>query len=194
MSRRVLNVLATLSLLLCLATAALWARSSQRTYSISVRLHNQTTQTQYDFLEIRISRSTFTAERITGRRPLPQKPSPLLHWSSWPTPQPAPDDPAYRRWMESTGRTHHLGSFSYTHDWLAPLIGNQNNWAYTQQIKIPAWSIVALTAILPAIWLSRHRRASHRRRNNKCPTCGYDLRATPTRCPECGAIPPKSPA
>jgi hypothetical protein len=53
--------------------------------------------------------------------------------------------------------------------------------------------LAAAAGILPAAWLAgsvvgavRRRR---RRAANRCPACGYDLRATPGRCPECGAVP-----
>ncbi len=51
---------------------------------------------------------------------------------------------------------------------------------------------VVLWALLPAVLIPapgilRRRRKRRWRRQMRCERCGYDLRATPRRCPECGA-------
>jgi hypothetical protein len=52
----------------------------------------------------------------------------------------------------------------------------------------PPWSVVLMTSALPGMWLGGRIR---RRRGlfGSCTVCGYDLRATPDRCPECGMVP-----
>jgi hypothetical protein len=48
--------------------------------------------------------------------------------------------------------------------------------------------LVAALAILPGLTLARYRRRRLRIALGLCAECGYDLRATPGRCPECGSV------
>ncbi len=56
-------------------------------------------------------------------------------------------------------------------------------------IAVPFWPLVLATG--GGGWLiGRHARAlRRRRRRGLCVACGYDIRATPERCPECGREP-----
>jgi hypothetical protein len=51
-------------------------------------------------------------------------------------------------------------------------------------LVFPLWAAVLLLATLPAVRL--YRRVRGPTKKGLCPRCGYDLRATPDRCPECG--------
>src|SRR3954471_20038029 len=57
-------------------------------------------------------------------------------------------------------------------------------------IIFPLWLPALLFAIAPIYWLlfAPHRRRAKRAKLGLCPTCGYDLRASPDRCPECGRV------
>lgn len=54
-------------------------------------------------------------------------------------------------------------------------------------VQVPHWFLAALGAVPTFLWFRRRRR--DKIAAGLCPRCGYDLRASPGRCPECGAPP-----
>jgi hypothetical protein len=58
--------------------------------------------------------------------------------------------------------------------------------------SFPYWTLALATAALPAARLFAAAKGTRRRMRSArglCSTCGYDLRASPGRCPECGTEP-----
>ena len=56
---------------------------------------------------------------------------------------------------------------------------------------VPAYWVVAVTMWPPMIWMVTLIFWRKEPKGDRlCPRCGYDLRATPERCPECGTPAP----
>lgn len=55
-------------------------------------------------------------------------------------------------------------------------------------VIIPCWVAAAVFAILPVLWMAPRVRPKRRIVKGHCHKCGYDIRATPDRCPECGTV------
>jgi hypothetical protein len=60
----------------------------------------------------------------------------------------------------------------------------------SRAVAVPYWAVGMVFVLMPAGWLLGFRRRRLRKlRGGTCLSCGYDLRATPGRCPECGTAP-----
>jgi hypothetical protein len=56
----------------------------------------------------------------------------------------------------------------------------------THAVFVPHWFLMLLASVLPTRWLMRYEQHRRRIRRGLCLKCGYDLRASSERCPECG--------
>jgi hypothetical protein len=143
MPRRLLNCLTALSLLLCVAVAALWVRSYGCSDEITYRGPKEA-------VKIRSNGGTFYFIRSRFKLVIP----------GWSHIFNSRYYPAESGWLDRADVT-----------WRAPYFS-----LFTWTALLPGWRY-----LLP--WLRARR---DRRSPGVCRSCGYDLRATPERCPECG--------
>ena len=161
MRRRLLNLLTGLSLLLCVAVCGLWVRSYRR----------------YDMPRLGGGHSTMVVHSVRGS---------LYLQAMW-------DGESERShpWArhESFPAAHHRGQ---------GLLGFGLSYAMSQRVPpmsrviglwMPHWAVAVVASVVPAWWSWNYAgrlRAQRDVRRGLCPAYGYDLRATPGRCPECG--------
>ena len=169
MRRRSVAVLSVVSLFLCVATVALWARG----YLGTDFLHrDKQIRGRYQRVALVSSRGVVAfAKKDYGQE----------HAS------PSEDIAGQTEW-EVWGRTsegylrHRRFGFGYQYDSEATGI--------EVMIQFPWWPFTMILSVLPAIWLRlrlRHRRATQRRIRGQCSACGYCLAGkTSDVCPECG--------
>ena len=194
MRRRLLQLLASLSLLLALATAGLWIRSAWR---IDVILHRRDVRTASDGwsgtsaitnLSSRAGRIGFQKksaefEGVYNPRAGEFKDADRWKFSS--------DPVATGGLSDSRSFIAEATSSGWRAEGAARQGGPGRSRDFSARVQIPHWFLVFLFSLLPAVrvirWQLRRRRARELGPDARpCPSCGYDRRATPTRCPECG--------
>ncbi len=169
--RRLLNLVAVLSLLLCISSLLLWVRSYR---------HEDALFVYYDplFGERDGVLISSVAGRIYGKYSMDATTVPQPKWRI--TYSSATAIP----WLTNlTLRRQFLG--------FAVGRGNPSQTFYDSWVRfaviVPHWGLALVLAALPAARGWRLLTTRRRRIAGMCSVCGYDLRATPERCPECGA-------
>jgi hypothetical protein len=164
--RYILNAMTVVSLALFLATASLWARSYYYTDS-------------FNWLP---ESPTLSSINSSGGR---------IWFYSWrtfwdPVAGPIPEGLIVTKgaW-EMPDCDHHRWGISWHWD--------GKGWKMKHAVVVPNAYLALAFAALPIArfvqWLCKPARVG----SGTCRSCGYDLRATPDRCPECGAEPESAP-
>jgi hypothetical protein len=182
--RKLFNVFLVLSLLLCVATLAIWMRSCRR-YEAIIRAHDNGSGVRGHY--VFWNRSSLGWGRF---RTEVEGPSANQEWSirrpslgvpnGWSRQSHAAED------IMPTALGFGRAGFSYRRS--PSILGDTTLVGESRVVAIPCWLAAALFATPPLVraraW--RKHRARLRRAAGCCASCGYDLRATPDRCPECG--------
>jgi hypothetical protein len=174
-----LDLLTVASLLLCVAAAGAWGRSYWRTDCFTIRVGDRRLFVETD--DQRLS-GWWTSRPYF--EPTWKVEPPGSGAGSWRAFFHVRQDPAL--WPGDRG----------TYGWLGFLVIPKYHQmsrdpaldVWFTVVGVPFYFVFWTAALLPAVRVRRALGRRRRRRLGLCPACGYDCRATPERCPECGRV------
>jgi hypothetical protein len=160
MIRRMFTFASALSLLLCVGAAVLWVRSYFIWDSIDDAHSRWSIVVHSDWGDVLVHASATTHSERLGRR-----------WEYEST----------KAGRAVTGQFIGFGRpLVSIEDHDGKVTGHQPVYCF------PHWAVVVAFGLMPAIVIARRGRQRRKSRGGACRTCGYDLRASSGRCPECG--------
>ena len=162
--RLLLNAATAVSLVLCVTAVALWVRSYFRWEFIRL-------VRGVDELRLRSEEGVVSLSRF-------HEPS----GGPWPS--------AHVRY-EREFRTRYPDGYRYRRLFAFGIAASGDGADWKWYAGVPHWSAAVMFALLPLV-RRRALLARFRTKPGRCPACGYDLRATSDRCPECGGVPPSA--
>jgi hypothetical protein len=183
MIRRLFTLLSALSLLLCVGTCVMWVRSRKNTNNLS-----------YGWVDGRGEYRWVGIESIEGRVAIEREGEDAQLAAGWPW------DRVRRKlmgWeyfhgesdMSSEGFDDLPQKLGVRYGTRAQFTFNPPQTMMIRTMLFPWVYVTAMATVCPALLCLRNLTSSRRGKRGLCPVCGYDLRATPDRCPECGMLP-----
>jgi hypothetical protein len=168
MRRKLFTFCSAGSLLLCVATCALWVDSYRANCGVSLNRRGTSDEGRI------VWKSFWHASVGDGRLMLLRETS-----SGPPRPPPswAPPEPRGFTFVRSAKSSLHAQAETWKIQ--SPQWPGGGQWF----VFVPLWPAAIGAAMFPTVWALRRCRPPAA---GTCPVCGYDLRATPDRCPECG--------
>src|SRR5687768_11775040 len=193
-ARAIVNAVTALSLLLAVLVAMLWVRGYGRYDDLGVVTMHKTPDyrrdRQYQFGS-KVGGITWTVT--------------TYEWKSATAVARAHMPEGTRFWrneLEATPRPYFIvardrfGGFNVARDSHTPRDPTQSYLYYKWALRTPMWFVLLVVsspalvrAVARCIAHVRHRRM---RAAGLCANCGYDVCASPERCPECGSVTGKS--